>query len=146
MTKITDILKKKGSDVLTVDGEETIKQAVDRMAENNVGGLLVKDGESICGIITERDMLKNVLAKGIDPEKASVKSISTCNLVCIDPSYSVEEAMAVMTASRIRHLPVMDGGRLAGIVSIGDLVKQASADQQAQIHYLTDYVSGKYPA
>jgi len=75
----------------------------------------------------------------------AVKEIATCNIVCVDPDTSVEESMAIMTQKRIRHLPVMESGKLVGIVSIGDLVKQVSKDQETHIRYLTDYVSGKYP-
>mgnify|MGYP001822317806 CR=1 FL=1 len=143
--KVGDVLKKKGSEVISIESDQPIQSAVDLMVKNNIGGVIVTEKGSICGIFTERDYLKKVAHNKLDPIEKKVVDISSCNLVAIDPDYPVLEAMAIMTEKHCRHLPVMEGERLVGIVSIGDLVRQASEDQETHIHYLTDYVTGKYP-
>lgn len=145
-TTIRDILNVKGSDVLTIDGSETVYTAVKKMVDHKVGAIIIMDEGAVCGIYTERDFLRSVVVDPRDAKTTQVKATSSCNVVAVDPSTTVEEAMAVMTEARIRHLPVMEKGNLVGLVSIGDLVKQASKDQQAHIHYLTEYLTGKYPA
>jgi CBS domain-containing protein len=142
---IGDVLKKKGSTVITVEGNEPIQSALELMTRHNIGGVIITNEGAICGIFTERDYLRKVALTGIDPRTHQALDMSSCNLVAVDRSFTVREAMAIMTEQRCRHLPVMEGGRLVGIVSIGDLVKQASEDQETHIRYLTDYVSGKYP-
>lgn len=142
---VSDILNKKGSKVVTINSDEAIHAAVELMVRHNIGAVIVTTDGGICGIFTERDYLRKVAVTTLDQKTTKVGDISSCNLVAIDPTYSVGEAMAIMTEQRCRHLPVMDGGELVGLVSIGDLVKQASVDQQTHIHYLTDYLTGKYP-
>jgi CBS domain-containing protein len=142
---VADILKKKGSTVITVGADDTVHNALELMVRHNVGALIVTTAAGICGIFTERDYLRKVALTALPSKNTKVMDISTCNVVAVDPSYTVSQAMAVMTSQRCRHLPVMDGGQLVGLVSIGDLVKQASDDQDAAIHLLTDYVTGKYP-
>jgi CBS domain-containing protein len=115
------------------------------LVRHNIGAVLVTKDGGICGIFTERDYLKKVAISNLPPKSTKVEDISSCNIVVVDPSYSATEAMAIMTEQHCRHLPVMQGDQLVGIVSIGDLVKQASSDQETHIHYLTDYVTGKYP-
>lgn len=146
MATVGDVLKKKGTKVITIDGQETIHHALELMIRHNIGAVIITSEGSICGIFTERDYLRKVALTAADPRALKVLDISTCNLVAVDASYSVREAMAIMTEERCRHLPVMDGGQLVGLVSIGDLVKQASEDQETHIRYLTDYLAGKYPA
>ena len=116
------------------------------MARHNIGGVLITTDDGICGIFTERDYMRKVAGTNVDVRGTKVVDIASCNLVVVDPNYSVGEAMAIMTEQHCRHLPVMEGDKLVGLVSIGDLVKQASADQETHIHYLTDYLTGKYPA
>ena len=146
MGRVADLLAKKGNQVYTIERTSTVYDAVKKMVELNTGSLLVTKGDEICGIITERDYLRHLVLEGRSSKTTQVREIMTSNLICVDPNYLVEECMAIMTKKRIRHLPVMDGGKLVGILSIGDLVKQFSQDQKYHIQYLTDYITGKYPA
>lgn len=144
-TLVRDILKTKGSEVITCRGGETVLAVAKKMVDHNVGAVVMMDGESVCGIFSERDFLRKMVTDPHDPSTTQLREIATCNVVCVDPGYTVAEAMAVMTEVHVRHLPVMEKGTLVGLVSIGDLVKQVSQDQETHIRYLTDYVSGKYP-
>ena len=118
---------------------------VKKMVELNSGSLLVTEGDAIHGIITERDYLRNIVLAGRTSKTTQVREIMTSQIVVVKPDTPVEEAMAIMTDRRIRHLPVVDQGKLGGIVSIGDLVKQISQDRQFEVQYLTDYITGRYP-
>jgi len=146
MGRVADLIRAKGHDVYTIESGASVYDAVKRMVDHNAGSLLVVDGGEIRGIITERDYLREIVLKGRTSKNTEVRTIMTADLVCVGPNDSIEECMAVMTEKRIRHLPVLEHGRLAGLVSIGDVVKQLSKDQKAQIRYLTDYITGKYPA
>jgi CBS domain-containing protein len=116
------------------------------MCAARVGALLVcAEGQPV-GIFTERDLMTRVILAGRDPAKTLVTDVMSRDLVYIEPSTRVPEAMAVMTAKRCRHLPVMSEGRLVGMISIGDLVRDLSRDQEFDLHRLTDYIAGKYPA
>ena len=115
------------------------------MVRHNVGALVVTEGEATAGIFTERDFLRRVVLQGRDPKVTRVREVMTERLVCTDPDRPVDDCMAVMTQERIRHLPVVVSGRLAGIVSIGDVVRHLSAERHVEIRYLTDYITGKYP-
>ena len=145
MGKIGDILAKKGSQVYTIGPAETVFEAVKRMVEHNAGCLLVTEKEEIRGIITERDYLRGIALAGRTSKTTQVQEIMTTRIVVVHPATSVEEGMAIMTDQRFRHLPVVDSGKIIGLVSIGDLVKQISQDRKFEIQYLTDYITGKYP-
>ena len=141
MSDVAKVLEGKGSEVLAIDVEATVFDAIRRMVEANVGALLVTDGGRVAGIVTERDYLRRVTLEGRTEEETLVREIMTSPLVYVTPETSVEECMAVMTERRIRHLPVFtDGRELVGIVSIGDLVKFKSAEQYFQIKFLTEYI------
>jgi signal-transduction protein with cAMP-binding, CBS, and nucleotidyltransferase domain len=99
----------------------------------------------MCGVLTERDYLRRIVLEGRTSRNTLVKDVMTSNVICVDPSRTIQECMATMTAAHIRHLPVMEGAELVGIVSIGDLVKYLSKEQETQIRYLKDYICGKYP-
>ena len=145
MGKIGDILAQKGSQVYTIGPAETVFEAVKRMVEHNAGCLLVTEKEEIRGIITERDYLRGIALAGRTSKTTQVQEIMTTRIVVVHPATSVEEGMAIMTDQRFRHLPVVDSGKIIGLVSIGDLVKQISQDRKFEIQYLTDYITGKYP-
>ena len=145
MGMIANILATKGTQVHTIRRTDTVFDAVKKMVELSSGSLLVTEGEEVCGIITERDYLRSIVLAGRTSKTTQVREIMTTRVVVVQPSTTVEEAMAVMTDRRIRHLPVVDKGKLAGIVSIGDLVKQVTQDRKYEIQYLTDYITGKYP-
>lgn len=145
MGKIAHVLAAKGSQVHTIRPTDTVFDAVKKMVENNSGSLIVTEGDAIHGIITERDYLRNIVLAGRTSKTTQVREIMTSQLVVVKPDTPVEEAMAIMTDRRIRHLPVVDQGKLGGIVSIGDLVKQISQDRKFEVQYLTDYITGRYP-
>jgi CBS domain-containing protein len=139
---VASILETKGSEVLRIEGSATVLDAVKRMVEANVGSLLVDEDGSLAGIVTERDYLRRVTLEGRDENDTPVREIMTSPLVYVMPDTSIDECMAVMTERRIRHLPVLTETReVAGIVSIGDVVKYQSKQQTAQIRLLTDYIT-----
>jgi len=139
---VASILEAKGSDVLRIDGSATVLDAIKRMVEANVGSLLVFEDGKLAGIVTERDYLRRVTLEGRDEKETPVREIMTAPLVYVTPDTTIEECMAVMTERRIRHLPVLtDDRHVAGIVSIGDVVKFQTKQQTAQIRLLTDYIT-----
>lgn len=146
LAKISTILDKKGKQVHTISPEASLQEAARVMVERNIGSLLVESRSQILGIVTERDYLREVALRGHSPESTQVKDIMSERLICVDPEYTLDECMAIMTEKHIRHLPVIDQGKLIGLVSIGDLVKRVSANQKAHIRYLHDYITNKYPA
>jgi CBS domain-containing protein len=146
MGRVADILARKGSQVHTIQKNASAFEALEAMVDRNVGSLVVLDGETIAGIFTERDYLRRVAREGRVPTGTPVHEVMTECLMCLDPDRSVQDCMAIMTQERIRHLPVLEAGRLAGLVSIGDLVKHLSAEKEVEVRYLTDYIVGKYPA
>jgi CBS domain-containing protein len=145
MGRVADILALKGSSVHTVDKRTTVFEAIKMMVEANVGSLIVTDGDAIHGIITERDYLRRIVLEGRTSKTTAVLEVATERLVVVDPTRPLEECMALMTTERFRHLPVVDGGKLVGVISIGDIVKHLSREREAEVRYLTDYISGKYP-
>jgi CBS domain-containing protein len=146
MGTIANVLAGKGNEVHTIAAEATVYDAIVRMVERNVGALLVLNGDRIAGILSERDYLRQIVVKGRTSKTTRVEEIMTSPVVYVGPMQPVEEALAIMNDRRIRHLPVVDEGRLIGLVSIGDLVKQVAKDRKFHIQYLTDYICGKYPA
>lgn len=145
MGTIAHVLTAKGPQVHTIRPTDTVFEAVKKMVELNSGSLLVTEGDAIHGIITERDYLRNIVLAGRTSKTTQVREIMTSQIVVVKPDTPVEEAMAIMTDRRIRHLPVVHQGKLGGIVSIGDLVKQISQDRKFEVQYLTDYITGRYP-
>ena len=145
MGMIAHVLATKGTKVHTIRPDDTVYDAVKKMVDLNSGSLLVTEGDEIRGIITERDYLRKIALAGRTSKTTQVREIMTSQIVVVQPSTTLEEAMAIMTAKRIRHLPVVDKGKLGGVVSIGDLVKQISQDREVEVRYLTDYITGKYP-
>jgi CBS domain-containing protein len=130
MTKlIHDVLKNKGATVVSVGADETAYNALELMAKENVGALLVVKGEKLVGIVTERDYARKVVLEGRSSLATTVDKIMTAKIVHITPDKSVEEGLALMTKERFRHLPVLENGKLIGIVSIGDLVKANVAEK-----------------
>jgi len=145
MGRVADILARKGAEIRTIPRDATVFDAIKMMVHHNVGSLLVMDAEAVAGIFTERDFLRRVALVERDPRQTLVRDVMTERLVCLDPHSSVQDCMALMTQKRIRHLPVLDGPRLAGLVSIGDLVRHLSDEREVEVRYLTDYITGKYP-
>jgi CBS domain-containing protein len=145
MDTIKRILRDKGDAVYKVPPEATVMQAVETMSKRHVGAVLVCTGCECSGIFTERDLMNRVVLAGLDPSATRVGDVMTADIACIQPSTSAAEAMAIMTERRCRHLPVVENGAIVGMVSIGDLVRLESGNQQFEIRMLTDYIHGKYP-
>ncbi|HZT92235.1 MAG TPA: CBS domain-containing protein [Gaiellaceae bacterium] len=142
MGDVGKILEVKGSDVVRIDGESTVIDAVRTMVDANVGAILVTGADGrIEGIFTERDYLRRVAVEGRDQRETAVSEVMTREVIVVTPDTSVEEAMALMTDRRIRHAPVVVDGELLGLISIGDLVKLQSQQQDYKIRYLTEYIS-----
>lgn len=142
MPTVRDVLAQKGHVVHGIGANASVREAVRIMAENNIGALIVREGSQLVGVITERDYARKIVLKGRSSADTLVKEIMTRRVVVVDPTQTVEECMAIMTARAIRHLPVIDDGRLVGIVSIGDMVKSIIADQQFIIEQLERYIHG----
>jgi len=140
MSRLAEILAEKGGDVLEIAADATVLEAVQLMVEMNVGSLLVTEGGEVTGIVTERDYLRRVTLED-RTEQAPVREIMSAPLVVATPETTIDECMALMTDRRIRHVPVVDEGRVVGIVSIGDLVKFQSKQQSFQIQFLNEYIS-----
>jgi CBS domain-containing protein len=142
MNQVSEILGDKGHDVLEIEADAPVLEAVKRMVEANIGSLLVRDGSEIAGIVTERDYLRSVALEGPTDEQMAVREIMSSPLVVVSPETTIDECMALMTDRRIRHVPVVGaGGEVVGIVSIGDVVKFKSKQQSFEIRYLTDYIT-----
>lgn len=141
--KIQTLLDKKGHDVHSIQADQTVYEAIAKMDTKNIGALMVKDDKDVVGIITERDYTRKVILRGRSSKETLVKTIMSRNLVTITPDQTVEKAMTLVTEKRCRHLPVFENGQLAGILSIGDLVKWIIASQEFEIQVLEDYISGR---
>jgi CBS domain-containing protein len=142
MKKVKDILKVKGYDVWSVTPNASVYDAVKLMADKGIGALLVIEGGKLTGIISERDYARKVILQGRASKTTEVQEIMTSRVAYTQPEQNVEECMAIMTEKRIRHLPVIDEGRLIGIVSIGDLVKSIIDEQKFIIQQLERYITG----
>ncbi len=141
---INEILHHKGTVVWTVPPDVTVFEAIQIMADKNVGALLVTDKEKLVGIISERDYTRKVALKGKSSKGLKVREILSENLVHVAPTHSIEECMRLMTEHRVRHLPVIEGEKIMGIISIGDLVNWIISAQSTTIRQLETYISG-YP-
>jgi CBS domain-containing protein len=144
MGQVADVLGAKArGDVLSIDCEATVYDAVETMVEANVGALLVTVDGRIEGIVTERDYLRRVTIEGRTDHETRVREIMTAPLIVVSPETSIDECMALMTERRIRHLPVAEHGEVVGVISIGDVVKFQSREQSVQLRYLNEYISAR---
>ena len=141
MSTIKQILDTKGYAVWSIHPQESVFAAIQQMAEKEVGALVVLEGDAVVGIISERDYARKVVLKGRSSRQTEVRDIMTPDVIYVRLDQSIEECMSIVTERRIRHLPVLDNGRLVGIISIGDLVKTVIAEQQFIIEQLEHYIS-----
>jgi CBS domain-containing protein len=144
MGALRTILEEKDPTIHAVGPETSVIEAVNRMCQSRVGALLVEKLGKPIGILSERDIMTRLVLEQRDPARTRVEEIMTREVLCIDPECSPEEAMSLMTARRVRHLPVVEGRSVVGIISIGDLVRWASRNQDYEIRTLREYVSGVY--
>ena len=142
MTTVQQLLSLKGHLVWSVAPAATVYDAIKKMADENVGALVVEEQGKIVGIITERHYAREVFLKGRSSPQTRVADIMERKVLCVHPAQSVEECMALMNAKRVRHLPVVNDGALLGIVSIGDLVKSIISDREFAIAQLEHYIHG----
>jgi CBS domain-containing protein len=140
MTTVTQLLDQKGREVFSIPPDATVYDAIKKMADKNVGSLVVLDDDRLIGIITERHYARKVVLEGRASPATPVRAIMETSVVYAKPQQSVEECMAVMTDKKIRHLPVIENGRLIGLISIGDLVQAIISHQQFTIEQLEFYI------
>ncbi len=144
MYTVREILQTKDSQLWTIAVDASVFEALEIMAEKNIGSLLVVENDQLRGIFSERDYARGIVLKGKTSKQTSVAELMTKQVVYVAPDDRLKECMALMTSKRVRHLPVYQDGKLIGIVSIGDLVKQIISDQEFTIRELEKYITGGY--
>ena len=144
MSLISEIIENKGGMVLSVDINESVLDAINLMAQVNIGAVLVQENDSISGIFTERDYLQKIALKSLSSQETRVGDVMTTPVVSADPGDSVQQCMETMTTCRCRHLPIVNDGKLLGIVSIGDLVKKMLDEKEIELEQLSQYITGTY--
>jgi CBS domain-containing protein len=140
MKNLKQLLSAKGGQVHSIRPDAKVFEALQLMAQKDVGALVVVDGSRLAGILSERDYARKVILHGKSSQDIAVRDIMTSDVVRVDPERTVEECMSLMTQRRIRHLPVCEGEKLVGVVSIGDLVKEVIAEQEQTIRQLESYI------
>jgi CBS domain-containing protein len=142
MIKVKVLLEAKGHVIHAVAPSDTVFEAIKRMAEHHCGALLVLEQNKLVGIVSERDYARKVILQGKSSKATAVSEIMSTKLVTTSPEHTLTECLTLMTQHRIRHLPVLDGERVAGVLSIGDLVKAKIEQQQREIQQLSQYIAG----
>ena len=143
MPKAQSILDRKGTDVATIDCDTSVLDAAKLMNDRRIGAVVVTSGDKVVGIFTERDILTRVVASGKQPAETKVSATMTSPMACCNRNTSLAECKGTMTSKRIRHLPVVEEGKLYGIISAGDILAGEVVDQQATIEYLHEYLYGR---
>jgi CBS domain-containing protein len=144
MKQVAQILRSKSDPTIhTIGPNATVFDALKLMAEENIGALLIVEGETIVGMLSERDYARKVILMGRASKDTPIRDVMTTHVMYVSPQQSTEECMALMTESRLRHLPVLDDGKLIGLISIGDLVKDIISEQSFVIEQLQFYISGQ---
>ena len=142
MKTVKDILRTKGHAVWSIIPDATVYEALKFMGDKNVGALVVLDGETVVGIISERDYARKVILHGRSSKEVPVREIMTTTVHYVRPEQNIQECMALMTDKRVRHLPAIENDRLIGLISIGDVVKAIIAEHESTIKHLEDYITG----
>ena len=142
---ISTLLHSKGNEVVSVSVDSTVFEAIEKMAENHIGALLVFDGNRLSGIVSERDYARKVILKGRHSHDTQVREIMSSPVHSVTPERTVDECLCLMTKERIRHLPIVENEKVLGLVSMGDLVKWIISSQSHTIHHLQNYIAGEYP-
>ena len=141
---ISAILQQKGRNIWSIDADATVFEAIKLMAHKNIGALLVMSGEKLTGIFSERDYTRKIALLGRSSKQTKVKEIISVPVISVTPNHSIDDCMRLMTEHRIRHLPVLDGEKVVGVISIGDLVNWIISTQNATIRQMEEYISGGY--
>ncbi len=142
MKTVKDLLRVKGYDIWSIAPDATVYEALQLMAAKNIGAVLVMNADDLVGIMSERDYARKVVLKGKSSKDTPVREIMTDRVICVRADQTAEECMAVMTNKRVRHLPVLEGDELIGVISIGDVVKAIISDQEFMIEQLETYITG----
>ena len=141
MKRARHLLENKGTDIWSITPDASVLDAIKMMAEKGIGALLVMEGASLTGIVSERDYARKVILQGRSSRETPVREIMTDKVFSASPDNSIDECLALMTNKRVRHLPVVDGGNVVGVLSIGDLVKAKIDEQQYHIEQLQNYIT-----
>ncbi len=142
MATVKNILDSKGNAIFTITPDTTVYHALELMVEKNVSALLVMENDKLAGIFTERDYARKVVLKGKSSKETAIGDIMTSNLITVTSASSIDECMELMTGKYIRHLPVVDEGKLTGIISIGDVVRTIIQEQKSIIGHMEQYIAG----
>lgn len=144
MSTIRDVLERKGNTVLTIDRGASVLDAIGTMSKANIGALVITSDDRPAGIFTERDYLRKIALQGRSSRETQVEQVMSSPLITVAPTDPCRTAMEMMTERRCRHLPVLDGDDMVGIVSLGDLVKYMLSEKEAEVEQLSSYISGSY--
>ena len=142
MQTVQQLLQTKGREVWTIGAEASVYDALALMAKKDIGALVVTRGDQVLGLLSERDYARNVVLRGLKSQDTQVSNIMTTKVPCVGPQQTVQDCMSIVTEKRVRHLPVMEGDTLVGLVSIGDLVKAIIEEQEVLIEHLVRYING----
>jgi CBS domain-containing protein len=141
MTRVSDLLKNKGRNIWSIIPNATVYEAIEEMADKGVGALLVMQGEQLVGIVSERDYARKVILMGKSSRETEVREIMSYPVICVPPELTIEHTMALMTEKRVRHLPVMLGDTVLGVISIGDVIRSMIDEKEFYIQQLTAYIT-----
>ena len=144
MSTLRELLSRKGGAVVMIGRDASVREAIGIMSDANIGAIIVQENDKAVGIFTERDYLRKIALKGRSSKETHVHEVMSSPLITVSPDDTVEAAMETMTDCRCRHMPVMSGDELEGIVSLGDLVKFSLQEKEAEVEQLSHYISGSY--